>query len=130
MHFWVQTWFLNHLRGQLGALEDAVRGFVPEYPRARAWRLGVAYVLLDQGRRDEAQEIFRTFADRRFGGIPRDANWSTTVALAAGLLAVGLGDPGDAASLYELLAPYAARNVASPFSTGITVLKPSFPPSR
>jgi hypothetical protein len=113
MHFWVQTWFLNHLRGRLAALEDAVRGLVPEYPRAPAWRLGVAYVLLDQGRREEAQEIFSTFADRSFGGIPRDANWSTTVALAAGLLAVGLGDAGDAAALYEMIAPYADQNVVS-----------------
>lgn len=113
MHFWVQTWFLNHLQGQLGSLEEAVRGFVPEYPRALAWRLGVAYVLLDQGRREEAAEVFRGFSERGFRDVLQDANWSSTVALAAGLVAVGLGDARDAAALWELIHPFADRNAVS-----------------
>jgi DNA-binding SARP family transcriptional activator/tetratricopeptide (TPR) repeat protein len=113
MHFGTQTWLLHRIQGRLGELEEPVRMFVAEYPRVPAWRAGLAHVLLAQGRRDEAAEVFREFTESRFANVPRDAIWSLTMGLAADLVAAGLGTPEDARLLYELLAPYAERNAVT-----------------
>jgi DNA-binding SARP family transcriptional activator/tetratricopeptide (TPR) repeat protein len=113
MHFGTQTWMLHWLQGDLAKLEEPVRGFVAEYPRVPAWRAGLALVLLAQGRRDEAGEVFREFTASGFRNIPRDAIWSLTAALAADLVVAGLGDMDDARTLYELMLPYADRNAVT-----------------
>jgi DNA-binding SARP family transcriptional activator len=109
MHYGAQVWLLHRLQGRLSELEGAVRHFVDEYPRVPAWRMGLAHVLLAQGRRGEAEEVFREFTQSRFATIPRDAIWSTTVTLAADLVAAGLGSAEHARYLYKLLLPYADR---------------------
>ncbi|HEX6459566.1 MAG TPA: AAA family ATPase [Thermoleophilaceae bacterium] len=113
MHFGAQLWLLNYLQGTLEPLEDAVRGFVAEYPRVPAWKMGLTFLLLASGRRAEAAEIFQPFRDERFRNIPRDAIWSVTTVFAAELVVAGLGDEDDAAALYDLLAPYADRNAVT-----------------
>jgi DNA-binding SARP family transcriptional activator/tetratricopeptide (TPR) repeat protein len=109
MHFGAQIWLIHRLQGRLSELEEPVREFVAAYPRVPAWRMGLAHVLLAQGRRGEAEDVFREFTQSRFQTIPRDAIWSTTVSLAADLVAAGLGGPEEARDLYDLLAPYADR---------------------
>ena len=113
MHFGAQMWLLNHLQGGLAELEDAVRGFVAEYPRVAAWRTGLVTVLLAQGRVEDAQEAFAEFTDSGFEAIPRDAIWSATSAIAAEIVAAGLGDADDARRLYEMLSPFADRNAVT-----------------
>jgi DNA-binding SARP family transcriptional activator len=113
MHFGTQMWVLHRELGRLGELEDAVRGFVAAYPAVPAWRCGLAWVLLAQDRRDEAERVFAEFAEARFANIPRDAIWSMTVALAAELATAGLCDRGGVAALHALMRPYAGRNAVT-----------------
>jgi tetratricopeptide (TPR) repeat protein len=113
MHFGAQMWLLNHLQRSLAPLEEAVRSFVADYPRVAAWRMGLAHVLLEQGRRDEAAAVFQEFRAERFRNIPRDAIWGVTTALAAELVAAGLGGRSDGRALYDLMRPYADRNAVT-----------------
>jgi hypothetical protein len=113
MHFGTQMWLLNFLRGTLSPLEEAVRGFAAAYPRVPAWRAALAHLLLEQGERDEAAEIFREFRESRFRNIPRDAIWSVTTTVASDLVAAGLGDEDDARVLYEVLEPFSHRNAVT-----------------
>jgi tetratricopeptide (TPR) repeat protein len=113
MHYGAQMWLLSSMRNELAALEEAVRGFVAEYPRVAAWRVGLVTVLLAQGRIEEAAEAFREFTDSGFEAIPRDAIWSATCAIAAEVVAAGLGDPDDARRLHEMMRPFADRNAVT-----------------
>jgi hypothetical protein len=113
MHFGTQMWVLHRELGTLAELEEAVRGFVAAYPAVPAWRCGLAWVLLAQDRREEAERVFAEFAEARFANIPRDAIWSMTVALAAELAAAGLCDRDGVAALHALMRPYAARNAVT-----------------
>jgi predicted ATPase/DNA-binding SARP family transcriptional activator len=118
MHFGTQTFMLNMLRDTLGPLEPAVRGFVDEYPRVAAWRIGLILLLLGENRREEAERRFAEFTESRFEAIPRDAIWSLSTAFCADILARGIGTPADARALYELMRPFADRNAV----TGETII--------
>ncbi len=71
--------------------------------------------LLDAGKTDEARSRFDAFAGQPLAGLPRDPFWPATIALLAEVCS-RLGDRRRAALLYDLLAPYADRNVAPPDS--------------
>jgi hypothetical protein len=65
---------------------------------------------LELGREDEARAEYGALARAGFDSLPHDAQWL----IAMTLLAEACGRLGDAArapELYELLAPYAGRNV-------------------
>jgi hypothetical protein len=113
MHFGTQLWMLERERGGLAGLEEPVRGFVAEYPAVPAWRLGLTWVLLDQGRQEEAGEVFSEFTEARFRNIPEDAIWTLTIALAAELAVRGLAGEAELEELVRLIEPYADRNVVS-----------------
>jgi DNA-binding SARP family transcriptional activator len=113
MHFGTQMWVLHRELDRLGELEEAVRGFVAAYPAVPAWRCGLAWVLLAQDRRAEAERVFAEFAAARFANIPRDAIWSMTVALAAELAAAGLADRAGVRALHALMRPYGDRNAVT-----------------
>jgi hypothetical protein len=113
MHFGTQMWILARERGDLAGLEEPVRGFVAEYPAVPAWRLGLAWVLLEQDRRDEAAEVFSEFTRARFRNIPEDAIWTLTITLAAELAVRGLATDDELRDLRSLIAPYADRNAVS-----------------
>ena len=58
------------------------------------------------GRPDRARTILASLARERFAGIPRDSDWLLAMGTLAEV-AVSLGDLEGAATLYELLSPYA-----------------------
>jgi DNA-binding SARP family transcriptional activator/tetratricopeptide (TPR) repeat protein len=94
-------------QGRLAEVEPAVRAFIEQYPMLVAWRAGLALLLVELGRLDEARAEFQRLAD---SDLPRDANWLIGVTLLAEVCgALGAGD--RAAELYEALEPYAGRNV-------------------
>jgi DNA-binding CsgD family transcriptional regulator len=72
-------------------------------------------LLVEAGRVDEARAAFENMAARPFTDLPKDAYWLATVAV-LGEASVLLGDQAHAATLYDLLLPYADRN-ASPASS-------------
>jgi len=78
----------------------------------RRWRCGLALVLAELGREDEARRELEHLAAADFDDVPRDALWLVSTTLLAELCAL-LGDRTRAGRLYELLVPYEGRNVVS-----------------
>jgi tetratricopeptide (TPR) repeat protein len=111
LHYYAQAMFnIRREQGRLAEVEGAVRGFIELYPAIPAWRSALALLLVELGRPEEARAEFERLAEGGFSAIPRDANWLIAVTLLAEVCGA-LGDAARAAELYELLAPYAGRNV-------------------
>ena len=94
-------------QGRLAEVEPAVRRFIDLYPALVAWRAGLALLLVELDRADEARVEFELIAAEE---LPRDANWLIGVTLLAEVCGA-LGDGARAEGLYTLLEPYAGRNV-------------------
>jgi tetratricopeptide (TPR) repeat protein len=97
-------------QGRMGELEAAARAMVATNPSRPTWRVALASLLAETGRREEAQGELDTLAARGFRDIPEDGDWLTAATLLADCCA-DLGDRGHAAQLYELLMPYREVNI-------------------
>ena len=108
--FSVQMFTLRREQGRLRKLAPVFEQFRETVSDRAAWRPGLAVVFCELGRNDEAQAVFEALAADNFTGVPRDGIWLGSIASLAETC-VWLGDAGRAVSLYELLAPYAQRNI-------------------
>ena len=107
----VQRAHLAWLRGRFDEVHSLADGLAQAYPPLElAVRCGRALTLTEEGRHTEAREIFETIAQRGFAAIPRNVTWLTTVSFLAETCAA-LADAARAAALYDLLRPFAGRNV-------------------
>ena len=109
-YYAVQVLYLRREQSRMGELEDPVREALSTNPDRAAWRAGLALLLNETGRTEEARAEFDLLARDGFGWVPRDGDWMVVTALAADL-AHALDDAERAAILYELLEPYADTNV-------------------
>ncbi|MGZ6378988.1 MAG: ATP-binding protein, partial [Candidatus Limnocylindrales bacterium] len=109
-YFAVQVLYLRREQARMGELEDAVRETLGTNAGRAAWRAGLALLLHETGRTEEARSEFELLARDGFGWIPRDGDWMVVSALAADL-AHALDDAPRAALLYDLLTPFADTNV-------------------
>ncbi len=109
-YYAVQVLSLRREQARMGELEDPVREALSTNPDRAAWRAGLALLLHETGRSEEARAEFELLARDRFEWIPRDGDWMVVTALAADL-AHSFDDEERAAILYELLEPFAATNV-------------------
>ena len=107
-----QVFLLRRTQGRHLDLEPLVRKNADRLPAMRRWRCGLALVLAELGRTDEARRELDHLAANDFEDVPRDALWLVAISLLAELCAL-LGDRPRARRLYELLAPYEWRNVVS-----------------
>ncbi|HEX8066829.1 MAG TPA: AAA family ATPase [Thermoleophilaceae bacterium] len=103
---WASYWS----RGRLAELERAARQVADAAPGLRVWRAGLALVYCHQGREAEARRELDRLAARDFADIPRNDTWLIAMGVASEVVA-HLGDERRAAALYELLSPFAGRNV-------------------
>ena len=111
LHVFAQAMFnIRREQGRLAEVEEAVRGFIAMYPAVPAWRCALTVLLLELGREDDARAEFEALARDGFDSLPRDAQWLIAITLLAEVCG-RLGDAARAPALYELLAPYAGRNV-------------------
>jgi DNA-binding SARP family transcriptional activator/tetratricopeptide (TPR) repeat protein len=108
-YYAIQLLAIRREQARMGELEVAARQMVASNPLRLAWRSGLATLLCETGRHDEARELLADVADG-FSLVPRDGDWMITFALLADV-AADLEDPEHAAPLYELLLPYRDRNV-------------------
>jgi hypothetical protein len=92
---------------------------IDENPTVVYWRCVLALLQCELGREDDARSTFERLAAGGFGELPRDEDWLFGMTLIAELCA-HLGDSRRAATLHELLLPYADRMALSPpnVSTG------------
>ena len=109
-YYAIQLLGIRREQGRMGELEPAARQMVEENPDRPAWRAGLATLLCEEGRLDEAREEFSRLAAGDFEDIPRDLDWMTAMVLLSDVCA-DLGDDERAALLYAKLEPYADVNV-------------------
>jgi tetratricopeptide (TPR) repeat protein len=105
-----QTFLVRRSQGRHLDLEPLVRETAGRLPAMRLWRCGLALVLADLGREEEARRELEHLAAADFEDIPRDALWLVAMSALAQLCAL-LGDARRAQRLYELLISYEGRNV-------------------
>ena len=98
-------------RGGLAAVEPMVRQAVLAYP-LHLLRCSLAFVLSELERVDEARAQFELLAKEDFADIPRDSNFVSSLGALAEVC-FRLADRSRAALLYDLLLPFADRNVVS-----------------
>ncbi|MGH2452202.1 MAG: ATP-binding protein [bacterium] len=110
--FRLQTYMLRQQQGRLAEIEEAVRRSVDEYPSFTIWRSVLAHLQAELGRRASARQAFEQVAGDNFGSFPEDEVWSLSLSFLAEVAAF-LGDRERAATLYQLLLPYAAQNTLS-----------------
>ena len=108
--FGLQMFTLRREQGRLRELEPAVRYFVQQHTTAAAWRPGLALIYSELGRTREARTEFEYLARHDFTDLPRDALWMASMTYLTDVCTF-LGDTARAATLYQLLLPYAERTV-------------------
>ena len=110
--FGVQSYMIARERGNLEVLEQAVRGFVDQYPNLPIWRTGLALLYLEAGRADEARREFDVLSAAGFRNVPLDGNWLPAMANAAEV-AHALDVTDAAQELYERILPCAEQHVVT-----------------
>jgi DNA-binding CsgD family transcriptional regulator len=106
--FGLLMYTLRREQGRLNEVEPALRHFMRQQGAAAAWRPGLALLYSELGRREEARAEFEHLAQHDFADLPRDGLWMACMTYLTDVCAF-LGDAARAATLYQLLLPYAGR---------------------
>jgi tetratricopeptide (TPR) repeat protein len=91
-------------------MRAAIEGFADFSPQVPAFRCGLTWIYCELGRDEDARREFERLAVNDFADIPRDVFWLGCLENLADVCAY-LGDVPRAATLYDLLGPYADRNI-------------------
>jgi tetratricopeptide (TPR) repeat protein len=114
--FGIQMFTIRREQGRLRELAPVVKMLVEEDSANATWRPGLALLYSELNLWSETREVFEDLAINGFSDLPRDAVWLTCIVYLAEVCAF-LGDADRAAMLYQLLLPYAGRNVVVGFFT-------------
>lgn len=109
MAFKLQSMILHRERGELDEGIAIMEQSVDEMPTLTAFRCILASLYADRGRDAEAGAILKAVAETDFEVLPDNDKlygWSLL-----GEMCVALRDPTHSHRLYQLLSPYAGRNV-------------------
>lgn len=105
-----QLMLIRTAQGRLAEMEPMLRRRVSEFPSLVVMRCGLAACYANLGRTHEARAEFEVLAADNFQGIQRDWNWLGAISMASTACAF-LNDAARAEILYEMVLPYADRNV-------------------
>ncbi|WP_280155311.1 AAA family ATPase [Piscinibacter sp. XHJ-5] len=108
--FGAQMFTLRREQGRLRELAPVLKQFLDSEAPAAAWRPGLAILYCELGADDQARDLFDRLAAGGFAGVVHDAIRAASLAYLAEVC-VHLHDVSRAATLYELLMPYAERNI-------------------
>jgi predicted ATPase/class 3 adenylate cyclase/DNA-binding CsgD family transcriptional regulator len=108
--FGLHMFTIRREQGRLTEVEPALRHFMQQQGAAVAWQPGLALLYSELGREREARAAFEHLAQHDFANLPRDALWVGCITYLAEVCAF-LGDAARAATLYQLLLPYAGHAV-------------------
>jgi len=108
--FGLQMFNLRREQGRLGEVLPVLARFMRDTPAAATWRPGLAILLAELGRIDEARAEFDAMAQDNFAAIPRDARWPACISYLAEVCAC-LDDAPRAAQLYEAILPHDGYNI-------------------
>jgi len=104
------TAMLRRNQGRAEELEPGVKEFVEKYATIPTWRVSLANIYRETDRPVEARVHFEYLASNNFSDLPRDGAWVVGIALLGNVCAF-LQDIRRAPILYDLLRPFAGRNV-------------------
>jgi predicted ATPase len=107
-----QMFALNRDLGRLDALVPEVRK-IAACVHGHVWQPGLMLMLAETGMLAEARRMFEGIAERGFCAIERDDMYVTGLVFCAETC-VALADADRAATLYELLLPYAGQTANHP----------------
>lgn len=110
--FGIQMFTLRQQQGRLRELAPLVKHFVRQHGSTSAWRPGLALIYREIGQKREARLEFERLAAHDFTDLPQDTLWVVCIVYLTEVCAF-LGDGRHAATLYELLLPYAGHNVVA-----------------
>jgi tetratricopeptide (TPR) repeat protein len=99
-------------KGLLAGMEPALREIIDQQPQYSSVRPALAFFLAELGRIDEARTEFELLARGGFADAALDTNWATTIVYLS-LTCYILRDRDRATLLYEMVRPYADRNLVS-----------------
>jgi len=108
--FGLQMFALRREQGRLREVEPVVRVFLQQNSAAAAWRPGLAVIYTELGRTADARAEFEILAQHDFADLPRDLVWMGTMTYLVDICTF-LGDRARADTLYQILLPFAGRNV-------------------
>ena len=108
--FGLQMFAMRREQGRLKEVEPAVKVFIQQHSAAAAWRPGLAVIYSELGRTTDARAEFENLAQHDFADLPRDAMWMGTMTYLVDVCTF-LGDQVRADTLYQILLPFAGRNV-------------------
>jgi tetratricopeptide (TPR) repeat protein len=100
---------LRREQGRLEEIEMLLRQAVNDYPGYRAFPCLLALLACESGRDAEARVAFDDLAAGEFKDLPRDCEWLFCLSILSEVASY-LDDRERAASLYELLRPFAGLN--------------------
>ncbi len=109
-NFAMQNFLVLKERGTLQAIEAAVKNFAEQNSTMPTWRCALAFVYSEIDRREETRREFEYLAENNFSRLAQDATWAVSLTLLSEVCCF-LGDRRCARRLYDLLLPYAERNV-------------------
>lgn len=110
--FGVQILWVRDLQARLAEMHAGTRYMVDYFSSIPALRAGLASVLAQMGRHDDAQLEVDALAVGGFRSIPFDMFWTNAMSLVADA-AVLIGDHERAAEIYDLLVPYEHRFIVA-----------------
>lgn len=106
----VQMFSIRREQGRLQEIASTMRWFAREEPSTSTWRPGLAVVYAELDFRDEARKEFETLAASGFQDLPQSELWLANVSYLSDVCSY-LDDTSRAKLLYEMLSPYAGRNM-------------------
>jgi tetratricopeptide (TPR) repeat protein len=107
----LQWYMLCDFRGTLEQVEPGIRELVAAHPVRPVLRCVLAHVQARLGRQAESKRLLDELAADDFSAVPFDMEWLYGMSLLAETCAL-LQDTDSAASLYRILLPWSAFNVA------------------
>jgi tetratricopeptide (TPR) repeat protein len=112
-YFGAQMFWVWWQQGRLGEVEPVLVEIIEEAPATfPAARAGMALLLVELDRRDEAAALLDSLAGSEFEDLPRDTSWPVCMTLLTPVCAA-LGDEDRAAMLHRLLLPFANRTIVA-----------------
>jgi DNA-binding SARP family transcriptional activator len=108
----VQIFTLRWQRGALDGLRELLERSIRDYPARPMFRCMLALLHAEEGRDSDALRQLDALAADRFAALPLTNEWLFSTGFLAEA-AHRLATPTHAATIYELLAPYADRNAST-----------------
>ncbi len=106
----IQLATLRYGQGRLEEIESPMRSFVERFPNLGTWRCTLALLYSELGREEDARSELERASAGNWAALRPDSTWCVGIARAADACAQ-LGDSDRAEDLYELLLPFAERNL-------------------